>query len=310
VAEMNVMSDQTAALKSKYKGVEDRRTRLQILEDANKQLRVKMDSINKTKEDQDGIVEELRSVNNKLKKRLHEAQYVSSADLDGAKEEAQATEWQNMELREELLEVTMVLERVGDSPAVPSLMGPPHLSQQLHGLGPAEQNDLGFWSHPMMPPTMQAEYYRGGASQAAGSSLPVVPEAAPHMSFTVPEAAPHMSFTGDPFRSNASPRAVMTSPRGFNASPRAGSSSPRGAVSPRGGSLSPPIPPTTAPVRGPGTTNGTDARLLAAVQNVTRALSPGATPTVAASRGAAPRSVSPYASRQKGGSGLAPRLRR
>lgn len=295
VAEMNVMSDQTQALKTKYKGVEDRRTRLTILEDANKQLRVKMEELNSTKEEQDGIVDELGKVNSRLKKRLYEVQSLTSS-------EAQATELQNAELREELMEVTEVLERVGSSPAMPMTLDSAQLSQQLLGRGPADQDDLRRWT--------QSVCSSARSTEGVSNLLPVVQETMPHMNFTADNFGGNASQSVGSLlqvgRSALPAPVAMTSPSGVSARSRADSLSPRGGISPRG-SVSPPFPPPAAQVRSPMLTSGTDVRLLAAVQNVTRALSPGA---AVATRGAASRSLSPYGTLQPGGSRIAPRLRR
>jgi len=120
--EMNAMLESTAAVRAKYKGVEDRKTRLAMLEEANKQLRMKMDGNTKGKEEQDLVVDELNKANNRLKKRLNEASKKNSqdaSDISDVQLEAEGLQIENSELREELIEVTMVLERVGNSPGVP-----------------------------------------------------------------------------------------------------------------------------------------------------------------------------------------------
>merc|ERR1719198_781302 len=122
---MTVMSEQASAVKAKYQGVEDRRTRLAMLEEANKQLREKLDGIKRQGKEQDSTVDDLKAANAKLKRRLADAGKAATRDaddLDELRQQAQALENENAELKEELLEVTMVLEQVGNTPAVPEHM--------------------------------------------------------------------------------------------------------------------------------------------------------------------------------------------
>jgi len=277
-AEMNVMTEQTAALKAKYKGVEDRRTRLAILEDANKGLREKMDVVNKAKRENDGVVHELSAENNKLKKRLAEVGKVGTA-LDKAKMVAQAFENENAELREELIEVTTVLEQVGNSPAVPANIA--QLAESLEGSPPLVLDSIHQQTRaPTLNPVLPAqrdEVLPGGTKVHHAQQAQVLTPADKGLVMSPP-----------PLQESIAQVARTSS------ASNVGKASERGG----GGSLSPRAPGVSMPG---AAGKSPDARLSAALSNVTRALSPGTSPEryVAPPRGASTRSVSPYAAQQQ-----------
>lgn len=245
-AEMGVMSEQTVALKKKYKGFEDRRTRLAMLEEANKQLRLKMAQL----KDQEKLVETLTQDKDKLKRRLKSSSQASSKAAVAA---ARSLEIENLELRSELLEVTKVLEQVGEiqEPVEDWRYRGEHVPRR------------GF------SPPSRTRSQSPGSEQILSMSVPVASDSL----FEFPAAAHSGRSTGaarvpSPIASpKQSPRCIASpklASRGVSASPRR---SPTSSPHLQARSESPQGSRYAELEEG-----SSDARLLAAMQNVTRAL--------------------------------------